>query len=427
MIRVGVVFLGLLVFGVPIAYVMGVSSFSYFFFFDRLNVLSVMPERIFDGMDKFTLMAIPLFMLTGELMNHSGITNRLVSFAQYLVGRFRGGLGHVNIFASLIFAGMSGTAIGDVSALGTIFIPAMVDRGYSPKYAAAITAASSVVGPIIPPSIITVIYGGVTGTSIGALFAGAIIPGILISVSNFLYNFYISGRRNYPVETVPFNLKQFSRSLNAAILALITPIIIVGGILFGVFTPTEAGGIAVLYSLFLGFVVFRTVKLRHLFSILSEAVLKSCSLFLIIAVASMLSWIMGREQLPGKLGELLLGMSADPRLILLFVNVLFLFLGTWLDLGTAVILLAPILAPALANIGVHPVHLGIVMIVNLNLGVCTPPLGVCLFAAGGIAKVKLEEISIEILPFVLLEVAVLFLITYVPELVLTIPRMAGLL
>jgi tripartite ATP-independent transporter DctM subunit len=421
------VFIILLFLGIPIAYVMGLTGFNYFLLTDKEILMPIIANRIYEGVDRFVLMAIPFFMLAGEIMNKGDITRRLVGFCQYLVGRFRGGLGYVNVMGSFLFAGLTGTAIADVSALGSIFIPAMEKEGYGRGYSAAITAASSIMGPIIPPSIIIVIYGGVTGTSIGALFAGALIPGALVGISNCVYNYYISKKRKYPVYKVDFNFKTFAGYSRDAFLAIIAPLIIIGGILAGIFTPTEAGAVAVAYSLFIGFFVFKKLRIRDLGDICTKAVLSSAMLFIIIGMANILGWIMGMEEVPGLIGKFMLSFSKNPRTIFLLINLLLLFLGTWMDIGTALVLLAPMLAPLMLKMGVHPVHLGIVMIVNLNIGLCTPPLGVCLFAACGIAKVSLEEITKEIFPFVALEIVVLIIITYLPQTVLYIPRILGLI
>lgn len=427
MIFLLVIFISLLLLGIPIAFVMGLTSLSYFFIMDKEILMKIIASNLFDGMDKFVLMSIPFFLLAGETMNRSGITERLVIFCQYLVGRFRGGLGYVNILASFLFAGITGTALGDVYALGSIFIPAMKSQGYDVEYSAAITAASSIMGPIIPPSIIIILYGGITGTSIGALFAGALIPGVLIGISNCIYNYYISRKRKYPIFKVEFNFANLLNYSKDATLALIAPFIILGGILFGLFTPTEAGAIAVLYSFFIGFFVFKKLRAIDLLKICKKAVIQTSMLFIIIGMASILQWIIGIEQLPMLIGNCLKNISENPKIALLVINIFYLFLGTWMDVGTALILLSPIFVPIVFKMGVHPVHFGIITIVNLNIGLITPPLGLCLFAACGIANIKLGKLSKEILPLVVFEITALFLITFIPETVLFIPKILGLI
>lgn len=415
----------LLVLGLPIAFILGITGLNYFIFSDQEMFLNIIPMRIFTGLDSFVIMAVPFFMLAGEIMNRSGITHRLVRFSQYLVGRVRGGLAYVNILGSFLFAGITGAAISDVTALGSIFIPAMEEDGYDTDFSAAVTAASSIMGPIIPPSIIIVIYGAMTGTSIGALFAGAIIPGALVGLSNCIVTYYTSKKRNYPKQDFDFSMKEFLSVTKDASLALIMPIIIVGGILTGVVTPTEAAAIAVLYALLISIFVFKSFKFSDLPNLLFKAGLFSAMLFLIVAMANIFGWIMGMEGVPTLLANWFTSISSDPRIILLLVNIFLLFLGTFMETGANVILFAPILAPLMAQLGVDPIHFGIVMIVNLNIGLITPPLGVCLFAACGVCDTNVERISKAIIPFLIWEIIVLFMITYFPQTVLFLPRLLG--
>jgi len=421
------IFVGLLLLalGLPIAFVLGGTGVNYFIFSNYKMFLNIVPMRIFTGLDNFTIMAVPFFILAGEIMNKSGITDRLVKFAQVLIGRIRGGLAYVNILSSFLFAGISGAAISDVSSLGSIFIPAMERDGYDTDFSAAVTAASSIMGPIIPPSIIIVIYSAMTGTSIRALFAGALIPGALIGLSNSFVSYYTSKKRNYPVQDVEVSIKILLLATKDALLALIMPIIIIGGILIGVVTPTEAAAIAVLYALLIGVFVFKTIKMKDLITMLFKTALTTSMLFLIISMANIFGWIMGMEEVPILMANFFSSVSNDPRIILLLVNAFLLFMGTFMETGANVILFAPILAPLMAFYGVDPVHFGIVMIVNLNIGLITPPLGVCLFAACSICDTNLENISREIFPFLFWEILVLFTITYFPQTVLFIPRLLG--
>ena len=389
--------------------------------------LTIIPDKFFSGMDSFVLMAIPFFMVAGEAMNRAGVTEKLVDFANILVGRFRGGLAYVNIVASMIFAGITGAAVADVSALGTIFIPSMEKDGYTRKYAAAVTAGSSIIGPIIPPSIVMVIYGAMTNTSVAAMFAGAIIPGILIGLAQMVVVFVQARRRNFPQQHIEFTPKKFLLSFRAASLALIMPLIILSGILFGIATPTEAAAIAALYAIILGVFVYQMISIRTFLDICKGATYQYASLLVIMGSASILGWILSRVQAHTVLLKLIFGVTQNPTGILLIVLCFLLFVGTWLETGATIVLLAPTLAAAMQFIGYHPVHFGIVMTVTANIGLITPPLGVCLFAASATGRLSVEDIVSDIWPFIGSAVVVVIIVGLFPEISLFIPRLLGLI
>ncbi len=413
----------LLLLGIPVAISLGLISGIWVFL--AKSSLQMIASRLYSGIDQFVLMAIPFFCLAGEIMNQSGITDRLITFVNYIIGRLRGGLAQANIYTSLLFAGITGAAVADVSALGSVFIPAMEKQGYTRRFAAALTAGASIVGPIIPPSIIIVIYGAVTGVSIGSLFAAAIVPGVIIGLAMSAYIFSISKKRNFPKIEQKFEVKGFLVSFKDSLLALFMPFIIIGGILGGVFTPTEAAAVAVFYALLVGVLVYRTITLKILYRSIVNAMRTSAMLFFIIGLAAILGWVIARVHLAEHIAQFLIQLSDNPTYILLFVVALLIFVGTWLETGTSCIILAPILAPAMQMVGLEPIHFGTVMIVALNIGLITPPLGVALFAAVSVGNVSFEDVVKEIWPFIIVDLIMLLLLVYVPALSLTLPKLLG--
>ncbi|MDA3787048.1 MAG: TRAP transporter large permease [Desulfobacula sp.] len=420
-----ILLIALMFLGLPVAIAIGVTASAWVI--SSGMPLIIIPDKFFAGMDAFVLMAIPFFMVAGETMNRADITRKLIEFANFLVGRFRGGLAYVNIVTSLIFSGITGAAVADVSALGTIFIPSMEKDGYTKGYAAAVTAASSIVGPIIPPSIVIVVYGAITNTSVAALFAAAIVPGLLIGLIQGIVVFIQAKHRNFPRQKVDFTPKQFILSFKDASLALIMPLIILGGILFGITTPTEAAAIACLYAFILGVFVYRKLTLIDFLMIFKRATYQYTSLLVIMGAASVLGWILSRSQAHMALIKLLFGLTENPKLILAIVILFLLFVGTWLETNATIVLLAPTLTAAMALIGYQPIHFGTIMILAVNIGLITPPLGVCLFAASGTGNVAVEDIVREIWPYIGASVFVLFIIAFFPEIVYFIPRLLGLI
>ncbi|MHB8763456.1 MAG: TRAP transporter large permease [Deferrisomatales bacterium] len=409
--------------GFPVAFCLGLTALSGLWWADV--PLSLMAQRIFTGIDSFPLMAVPFFVLAGDLMNHGGTTRRLINFAHSLVGRLPGGLAHSNIVASMFFGGISGSAVADASAIGTIMVPGMVKRGYDADFSAAVTAASSTMGPIIPPSIFMVIMGVTTGISIGGLFAAGVVPGLLLGLAMMAYSWHTALKKGYPRETEPMRLATLWNDLRAAGPALLAPGIILGGILGGVFTPTEAAAVAVLYAFFLGFAVYRELTWRSVVEVLINSGVTTAVLLLIIGMANVFAWVLTAEQIPQRIAGALLALTRNPYLILLLINVLLVVVGMFLEGGAAIIILAPTLLAVAKAVGIDPLHFGLVMVLNIAVGLLTPPLGVCLFVVCGVTGLSLPRVTRAVLPFLAVEFAVLLLVTYVPALVLTIPRWAG--
>jgi tripartite ATP-independent transporter DctM subunit len=387
--------------------------------------LVLLYRNVYNGMDSFPLMAIPFFMLAGELMNRSGITMRLVEFAQAMMGHLRGGLAHVNVLSSILFAGLSGSAVADTSALGSMLIPAMEKQGYTRRFAAAITAASSVIGPIIPPSGIMIIYAYVMGESVAALFLAGIVPGIMVGVGLMLMIKVMADRHDFPVAAARTTWPEAGRATMRAFWPLMTPVIILGGILGGIFTPTEAAAVAVGYALIVGFFIMRSLTLRDLPDILGRAGLTSAVVLLLVGAAMAFKTVASLARTPEQLAGIILAMSDNPLVLLFLINILLFIVGMFLDAGPAIIILGPILGPIFIDLGVDPVHFAIIMAVNLTVGLATPPMGLVLFVAASVSGEKVETIARAILPFLGVHAVVIFLITYVPALSLTIPRLAG--
>ena len=420
-----VLLVALLVLGLPIAYTIGFPSMIFVMLQDEA-LLRIVPRRMFYGINSFVFLAIPFFILAGEIMSEAKITDKLMDLADALVGHVRGGLAQVNVVTSMFFAGISGAALSDVAGLGSVMIPAMEKAGYDRKFAAAITATSSIQGPIIPPSIIIVVYASIMGTSVGALFAAGLIPGVLIGLSDCAIVALKAKKRNYPKRNSRFSIRVLFISFIAAIPALIMPLIILGGILGGIFTPTEAGAVAAGYGLILAMVFYRSLGWKTLWKIIGSTVRKSANLFIIIAFANVFSYVLAMENIPQLVGDLLFGWTDNIVLILLAVNLILLFVGTWLETGAAIILMAPIFGPMLVQMGLNPIHIGMIMIVNLTIGLITPPVGVCLYAAANVSGCKISEIAKEAMPYIGLDIAVLLAITFIPQLVMFLPRLIGL-
>lgn len=420
-----IILIGGLVLGVPIAFaILGALSF-FMATGDLPYQLRVVATEVFKGLDSYPLLAIPLFVLAGELMNESGITRRIIAFANVMVGRLRGGLAHVNIWASVIFAGLSGSAVADTSAIGRVFIPEMEEHGYDRSFAAALTAASSVIGPIIPPSIPVIIYALiVSGVSVPALFLAGIVPGLLLAV--FLSGYVALTVRGENVTDDPHLSESGTRAaLLGGIVPLLMPIFVVGSILLGVVTPTEAASFAVGYALFLGLFVYRKLTFSNLCHIFTGAMRDSAVILVIIAAVSAANWLLTYNRVPNDLTDWVLGNVDSKTTFLLAVIVLFLFVGLFLEGIAAMLVLVPILHPIAVSMGVDPVHFGILVIFNLMIGLITPPLGLCLFVAEGIAKVGMARLTRAILPFFLVEVLVLLILTFVPDIVTFLPRILG--
>lgn len=496
-------FLILIMIGLPVVFALLASPFALIMLEgDNRNVVAGLYRNLYNGMDSFPLMALPFFMLAGEIMNRGGITLRLVEFSQAFMGHLRGGLAHVNILSSMLFAGLSGSAVADTSALGSTLIPAMEKNGYTRKFAAAITAASSVIGPIIPPSGIMIIYAYVMGESVASLFLAGIVPGILVGVGLMVMVRLMADRydlpkaerivtKNQEITTVEYWVSfallrinvggllmavysglstraglatindagdkvhslnpwivfvvlliaahfmlmgyrnkvshDFRMVCKKAIAPLQTPIIILGGILVGVFTPTEASAIAVAYALIVSFFVLRSMKLRDLGEVLTKSALATSAVLLLVGAAVAFKTVVSLSYAPQILSDYILSLSDNPLMLLFLINILLFIVGMFLDAGPAIIILGPILGPIFVDLGVHPVHFAIIMSVNLTVGLATPPMGLVLFVASTVSGERVETIAKAILPFLAVEVLVIFLITYIPAISMTVPYLTGFL
>tara|TARA_R110000787_G_scaffold16622_30_gene51010 strand:+ start:4583 stop:5857 length:1275 start_codon:yes stop_codon:yes gene_type:complete len=420
-----VILIGGLLLGLPVAFAI-IAALSWFMATgDAPYSMRIIANEMFKGLNSYPLLAIPLFILAGELMNESGITTRIIAFSNVLVGRFRAGLAHVNIWASVIFAGLSGSAVADTSALGRVFIPEMEKHGYDRSFAAALTAASSVIGPIIPPSIPVIIYALiVSGVSVPALFLAGIIPGLLLAL--FLSAYVALTVRVKAVTAAPGLAGPGTRqALLGGILPLLMPVFVVGSILLGVVTPTEAASFAVAYALVLGTVVYRRITLASLCRIFCNAMRDSAVILIIIATVAAANWLLTYNRVPNMLTDWVIGNVDSKTMFLLATIMLFLFVGLFLEGIAAMLVLVPILHPIAVSMGVDPVHFGILVIFNLMIGLITPPLGLCLFVAEEIAKVGMVRLTRSILPFFLVEVLVLLILTFVPQTVIFLPQLLG--
>ncbi|MFC0202049.1 TRAP transporter large permease [Paracoccus rhizosphaerae] len=418
-------FLVFLLVGLPVFFGMLAAPGIILWLNGQERDLTLLYRNLYNGMDSFPLMAIPFFMLAGEVMNRGGITTRLVEFAQALMGHFRGGLAHVNVLSSMLFAGLSGSAVADTSALGSMLIPAMEKQGYTRRFAAAITAASSVIGPIIPPSGIMIIYAYVMGESVAALFLAGLVPGVLVGLGLMLVIKLMADRYDFPVASARYSWPDRGRASLKAFFPLMTPVIILGGILGGVFTPTEAAAVSVVYALIISLFVLRTMTFSELPDVLGRAALTSAVVLLLVGAAMSFKTVVSLSQTPQMMADWILTLTADPLLLLLLINLLLFVVGMFLDAGPAIIILAPILGPVFIGMGVDSVHFAIIMSVNLTVGLATPPMGLVLFVASAVSGERVTTIARAILPFLAVEVAVIFLITYVPAISMTIPRLTG--
>ncbi len=416
-----VAFFALLMLGLPIAYALAGAGLAAVLVQGKLN-LTIVAGKMFEGLDSFALLAIPFFMLAGALMNEGGITRRLIRFAQAIIGWVPGGLAYVNVVASMLFAGISGSAAAEAAAIGSVMIPSMKKEGYEEEFAAALTAAASTMGPIIPPSIPMILYGIIANVSIGALFLAGAIPGLLLGGGFMGMVWWYTRTRKYPAGPRP-TLPELGGAFRDALLALTMPGIILGGILGGVFTPTESSAVAAVYAFVLGTFIYREIRWSRLPTVLAEAGLGTAIVMLVIGASELFAWILAAEQVPQKLAEGVLAVSQSPWVVLLLVNVVLFVLGIWLEPAPLLIILVPVLAPLAAKVGIDPIHFGTVFVINAVIGLITPPVGASLFVVCSVGKITLEKISGAIWPFVGMAVAVLLLVTYVPGLATWLPRL----
>jgi len=417
-----VLLFAMLIIGVPVGIALAGSSMFYILAAGTVPDFVII-HRMVNGVDSFPLLAIPFFILAGNLMNSAGITNRIFAFATACIGWLRGGLGHVNIIASVLFAGMSGAAVADAGGLGTIEIKAMRDAGYDDDFAVAVTAASSTIGPIIPPSLPMVVYGVMASASVGQLFAAGFIPGLLMAVALMLLVSWYARKRNYPRDA-RFNIRLLGTTFKRAFLSLLTPVIIVGGILTGAFTPTEAAISACVYALFLGIIVYRTLNWKRLLHVSMESIETSAIILFIVAAASIFAWILTSNRVTEQFAGMIMGITENPILILLLLNLVLFVVGCFMETVAAITILVPVLLPIAVSVGVDPVHFGVIMVLNLMIGLLTPPVGMVLYVLSRVAGISFERCSAATLPFLFPLVVVLAIITFFPAFSMWLPTLA---
>jgi tripartite ATP-independent transporter DctM subunit len=407
--------------GLPISFSLGLSSMAYFIL--NPDFLIMMPQRIWAGANSSVMVALPLFCMAGMLMNLSGITRKIIDFCSYLVKPFKGGLGEVNVIASMIFGGISGSSVSDTSALGSVLIPEMENRGYSRAFATGVTVSSSTVGMIIPPSIPMIIYSTISNESVGALFLAGLIPGLLIGTTQLFLVHIISRRNNYPIEEGKFEIKEMLKRSVDGILSISMPVFIVLSVSLGVATATESAGVAVLYAVIIGFLVYKKLKLGQFAEVAKETLLTSSTIMIIIAFAYIFIWVLAFERIPDNIGNFILSMNISYFWILVFLDILILLVGMFIDVSPALLLLGPILVPVMETLGMDLLQLGAILIVGLGIGLATPPIGMCLNAAAKLSDMSIMEIAKETLPFLACNVLVLILVTFFPQVSLWIPSM----
>ncbi|WP_412051244.1 MULTISPECIES: TRAP transporter large permease [unclassified Hoeflea] len=420
-LALAVTFVVLTVLGMPIAFVIGSACLVALLISGQS--LTLLSHFMYIGVDSFVLVAVPMFVLTGEIMLKGRMTGALTDFADVIVGRIRGGMGHTNIAASVFFAGITGSASADTTALGSVLIPTMAEKGYSRAYATAVTIASSVIGPIIPPSLTFVIYAmAVGGVSVGELFLAGIIPGVLVAIALMVMNYRISLARNYEKRTERYSVGFVLTTVRRSLLVLVMPVLIVVGVLSGDFTATEAAAVASIYALVICMVVTRTLKFRELPDVFFSTAKTSSIMFLLLATSSVLSYILATQGVPTMIANSFQAVTDNKYVFLMLMNISLLMIGLVLDLFPAIIIFGPIFAGIAQSYGVDPVQFGVVFCVNLLIGLNTPPVGSGLFLGAAVGKVRLEDLIREVRPFILMEIVVLLILTYVPFLTTTLPR-----
>ncbi len=418
---------GLLFFGLPIFLSLFAASWVYILTNPNISVM-VAAQKMISAPDSFTLLAVPFFLFAGQLMNSGGVTKRIFGFAESLVGHFRGGLGYVNVLASMLFAGMSGSASADAGGLGTVEIQAMRDAGYDDFFTIGVTASSSLIGPIIPPSVPFVIFGAIANVSVGGLFIGGIIPGIIMAITLFIMIFFVARRRGYastPMPAFRIHVKNVLVSFKSAFFALLTPFIIIGGIWLGFFTPTEAALVSIVYALVVTIYVYRDQKWKNIPPIIVDVIRIVPRAILIVGAANLFGWIMNYEKVDEVLMKLLFSFTTNKYVILLIINLILFVMGMFLEVISAIMLFLPILQPIVAVLGIHPIHLGVVMVLNLMIGLLTPPVGFVLYMLSIVSKVPVQQVIKYVIPWIIPLVITLFLITFIPDLVMFLPRLLG--
>ncbi|MCH2204850.1 MAG: TRAP transporter large permease [Lentisphaerales bacterium] len=414
------VFVVLLFAGLPIAFSLGISTVSYLFIADI--PLTILPQRFFAGMDSFILLCIPGFILAGNLMNAGNITHHIIKFSDAMFGHIRGGLGLANVGGSMIFGGISGTAIADTTSIGAVMIPGMSKRGYDKPFAAAVTAASSTVGPIIPPSVPMIIVGSLTSISVGKMFLAGAVPGLLLGGAMLLTTYILSKVKDYP-KGDKFCIKRLFGESKTAFWALLLVAVVLYGIIGGIFTPTEASIVASVYALIAGAFIYKTLNFKKLPAILLDTVLGTAALMTLVGMANVFAWILASENIPQMLANGILSITDNPILVILFINILLLFVGSFMETIAALIILFPALLKVAEGVGMDPVHFGVMAVLNLMIGLTTPPVGVCLFVASEIAETPLKNVIKALFPYLICNLTVLLLVSYIPQLSLWLPAL----
>ncbi|NCB66309.1 MAG: TRAP transporter large permease [Bacilli bacterium] len=410
----------LLVIGVPIAYAIGTSGILYMLL-SNPTFLMTFPQRVWSGTESFIIIAMPLFMLTGELMNHSGLTRRLIDFSMLLVRPLRGGLGEVNVVASMIFGGISGSSVADTSALGSILIPDMVKKGYPKGFSAGITVASSTIGMIIPPSVPMLMYAMVSGASVGKLFLAGLVPGVLVGVTQLVLTYVLSRKRGYHPEKEPFVLKEALKVTKDGSLAVLMPLIIIVSVSAGIATASESAGVAVLYAMILGFFVYKELKWTDVKKALKKTFMMSSSIMIIGGFTMIFTWILAVEQVPAAIGSFLINSHIPAWMVFLFLDIIILILGTFLDVTPCILLISPILLPVMQQFGMSELQFGAIIIVGLAIGLVTPPVGMCLNVASKICNMDIVSIFKSAVPFIVCNIIVLMGVTFIPALSMWLP------
>ena len=409
--------------GIPICFSLGLVSIVGMV--QGATPMIVVIQRLFTGADSTALIAIPLFILAGGLMVQGGISNRIVSFADALIGHFPSGLALVSILACMFFAAITGSAIAATAAIGGIMIPIMREKNYEDTFSAPLIACGGSIGPIIPPSIPLLLYGTMANVSVGKLFIGGFIPGIIMGVGLMIYSYIVGKKRHYVGREKKASREEILRTGKDALLALIMPIIIIGGILSGILTATESGAIACAYAIVIGGLVYRELKLKNMFALLVDCAKSTGQVLVVVACASLFTWVITVAQVPQTVSALLSDSIHSRVLLLLIINIILLIAGTFIDTTSALVIFTPLFLPLVQAMGIDLIHFGLVMAVNLTIGMCTPPLGVCLFVSGSIAKVSLKEQMRDLLPMLGVLLIVLLIITYIPQTVTFLPELLG--
>ena len=421
MITLLIILFLLLFVGVPIAYAIGLSAFLYFAIFNPM-LIQILPQRMFSGMNSYAMIALPLFILMGQVMNASTITKRLIDFCLIFVGKLKGGLLYVDVAASMIFGGISGSSTSDVASLGSILIPEQQRRGYPAHYAAGITVASSTMGMIIPPSVAMVIYAIASQQSVGRLFLGGAIPGILIGVSQLLIVAIMAKHHHYPREEVDTSMGGIFAQFRDSLLILAMPVFIVGSVTFGIATATESASLGAFYAIMLGFVVLRRLKLRDFYACLKSAAITSAIIMMIVSFSQLYVWVLALERIPEKIAAGLIALGLGPTGTMLLIVLAVLIVGTFLDVTPGILLLTPVFLPAAVKLGISPIQFGVTLVAALAVGACTPPVGNCLNVCAVVTGMRIGTIFRGALPWLLGNVIILVLITLFPQLVLWLPN-----